>query len=302
MGHCRPAPTPAELPRRAHPLPVAVPERPTEVFALTASFGSAVAWSVVVAQPGQSPKAFGGHLQAERATAVDHVVSVLRDFAAHGPVAVFTRQSRISDAASAIANVAAFPQAMAKHHHLGFVAQRELDTQLTAATQLSPRLTVATDGSWSRHTRAAGWAFLAQDGKFRQGSFDHATSPDAAELHAIWRVMRAFPSTQRLRILSDSRHAIAFIRDPSKAPVALRREATEIASVMSERDIQIQWVKGHTGAGLHDGADRLAVQARRTREANLARGQAGAVARRIVAESLAADSAVKAGRAHSRAA
>ena len=208
---CLRVPTPADLRGRAGVLPVAAPPRPTEVFALVVSSASAVAWSVVVAHPGGTPTTLGGCLEAELAVGVDQVLAIVRDVAACGPVALFTRQSALCDAVAVFDAVVAFPQSMAKHHYLGFAAQRELDAQLSVALRHAPRLSVAADGSWSRHTRTAGWAFLAEDGQFRQGSFDHACSPDAAELHAIWEVVRTFRGSQRLRTSSDSRHAISFI-------------------------------------------------------------------------------------------
>lgn len=140
---------------------------------------------------------------------------------------------------------------------------------------------VATDASMARHGRGAGIACVDTDGTFAQG-FVCASSIAVAELRAIDLAVRTFAHGD-LRVLSDSRAALAWLAHPERAAdAATRRLATEILGCAATRRVTFEWVRGHEGHALNETADRLAMAARRAREF----GQADEVRRRIASQIL----------------
>lgn len=282
------APTPAHLPRRRLLQPPAVRAPQTEIFVSVAAESGCVAWVIAMVRPQQMPITIGGYSTDTSTEGVQRVLTRIQELNIVGPIALATPRADLAILAADIPQVEVYQLSAADPHPLSLAAHLELGTQLRAAEAAAPRLAVAADGSWSRCKHTAGWGVLGSNGRFAHGSTTKVSSPDAPELRAIREALRLFPGPRRLRILTDSRHAIRFIRSPGAAPALLRSQANEIAEPLRGRDISIVWTKAHCGPGLHDGADRLARLARRALDARLPGSSTRPITKRIVTESISA--------------
>lgn len=156
----------------------------------------------------------------------------------------------------------------------------------------------ATDGSvgFRRGQNLSGWGWLTSSGRY-----DNGTHPGgdilSAELVAIHRLLKSTPVTRPLTVLVDSQAALGVIEalrseDPSRAPVPaghdMKRILGRIADRCAQRDVTFEWVRGHSGHPLNDGADRLAVQARRGAQCGVPKETSREVAQRIARETVTA--------------
>ncbi len=157
-------------------------------------------------------------------------------------------------------------------------------------------LTIATDGS-SGNRPISGWAWMAEDGRYRAGTVASSTIL-VAELHAIYEAIRTSAGNTRLLILSDSKPALNLINETLRTGVIRNRSGVSgakatalalhrIALQTTQRHVRFGWVKGHSTNALNDAADRLAVQARRCAQLGGDPTRLGVIYDRIVAESLA---------------
>jgi ribonuclease HI len=131
------------------------------------------------------------------------------------------------------------------------------------------RITVATDGGCYPNPGPAGWAWVAEDGRYGCGSLAEATN-NVAELLAIKEVMAAFPDTP-LKIIYDSKYAVDAIcglgdswlargQHQRKNLALIERMIGQLKARPPTADIEWEWVKGHTGHPLNEAADRLAAR------------------------------------------
>lgn len=149
---------------------------------------------------------------------------------------------------------------------------------------LTPLL-VATDGS--AHRGNMGWGWLAEDGQHALGSQTPArstcrptTMPVLAELRAICAAIQALPD-RRLVIRTDCQGAIRFVADwaagRDRAPAGYQANAQVSAAKggvawmqhvvrANAHRVELEWVRGHAGDPLNEGADSLAKLARRRLE------------------------------------
>lgn len=135
-------------------------------------------------------------------------------------------------------------------------------------------LTIAVDGSRSRRGHGA-WAWISDSGRWSAGDGEFS-SPLHAEVAAISAALHANVTDEPVRILCDSRDAIAQVeralageRPSDTVRNSVARVLGFIARNHTGRPITFEWVKGHTGntdvdSTLNDRADRLAVLTRRS--------------------------------------
>jgi ribonuclease HI len=171
-------------------------------------------------------------------------------------------------------------------------------TDSTDSTDLP--VIAATDGSSGfrgrRNTRmVSGWGWITNTGTHGSGHIDGG-SVLAAELYAIRALLESTRTDTRLIVLSDSKDALRIVEalqhgeSPTaftftgvgKALSTLRR----LQALLTDRDVTFQWVRSHSGHALNEGADRLAVHARRAAQCELAKDTHDALIRQIVEETL----------------
>lgn len=132
--------------------------------------------------------------------------------------------------------------------------------------------TVFTDGACSGNPGPGGWAWVQPDGDWASG-FDPETTNQRMELTAALGACEHFEGP--LRIVSDSTYVVNCWRDrwwegwlrrgwknSQKQPVANRDLWERLVPHFRDRsDLELEWVKGHSGDEWNDIADRLAVGA-----------------------------------------
>jgi ribonuclease HI len=159
----------------------------------------------------------------------------------------------------------------------------------------------ATDASISVGTRhgvpkIAGWAWITSTGTHRCGTFETGTIL-GGEIYAIKALLEGTPQDRQLVVLTDSIGARDVVRDlqAGTAPASLtfagslrmRPVLRTIRDLLEGRQVDVRWVRGHSGHPLNEGADRLARQARRSAEHDLPNEVGAAITKRIVAETRA---------------
>ena len=127
---------------------------------------------------------------------------------------------------------------------------------------------VATDGSSIGNPGPSGWAWVCADGRQDWASARHSTN-NRMELMAVRELLRSIDDNPLL-IQADSQYVIGVftewlpvwrgrgMKTSSRKPVENVDLILEIDDLLSERDVEWQWVKGHVGHALNEAADSLA--------------------------------------------
>lgn len=147
------------------------------------------------------------------------------------------------------------------------------------------RLLVATDGSWSERTQTCGYAYICEDGSYGVGADTWLPGSFGAEMTAIRLALKHFSPRQALHIVSDSRGAVESLSDTRRHKLL---SSDKIARMLARRDVTFEWVRGHAGHPLNEGADRLSRAIRRQREWGGDPESFREICRNIVRESLEA--------------
>lgn len=147
------------------------------------------------------------------------------------------------------------------------------------------RLDIATDASIGHRTPWAGHGWVLDFGKglpLRPGL--KAVSGGSileSELRAIRLALGAAKNAYTgvldgrcaVNVASDSLLAVRMLNDsgfhPRQSGLACREEVKQIRTLVAFADVHFHWVKGHADHRLNNLADRLAVMARRHKEADL---------------------------------
>jgi len=132
--------------------------------------------------------------------------------------------------------------------------------------------TAYTDGACSGNPGPGGWAWAIEGGAYGSGA-DSATTNQRMELNAAWEAVKSIEGP--LLIVSDSTYVVNCFKsrwhvgwkkrawkNSKNEPVA-NRDLWEpfIELVLARKNVQFQWVKGHSGHPMNDLVDRLAVEA-----------------------------------------
>ncbi|MBD8507585.1 reverse transcriptase-like protein [Hoyosella sp. G463] len=145
-------------------------------------------------------------------------------------------------------------------------------------------LIVCTDASLRRGRPGAGIAVMDAEGRHVTKYLPSVSDVFLAELTAIELAIASRQGRRPLRILSDSKPAVAAINNPSTTPDRARSLVDRINAKRQGRQIDIQWVKGHAGHELNETADRLALATRRLRSAGLTGPGQEVIIRNIIGE------------------
>lgn len=147
-------------------------------------------------------------------------------------------------------------------------------------------MVVATDASRARRSRRAGIAAVTQDARFVTRVADTSDILHA-ELEAIALGAGHFRAVRPVVVVSDSQNAVRLVNEymstgtcPEVRNTRISRVLKRIHLIASERDVEVRWVRGHSGDPLNEAADRLAVLTRRSHGVDQAATQQ--VAERIV--------------------
>lgn len=132
--------------------------------------------------------------------------------------------------------------------------------------------TVYTDGACSGNPGPGGWAWAEVDGSWASG-FDPDTTNQRMEVEAVLAALETFDGP--VRVVSDSTYVVNCWRDrwwqgwlkrgwknSQRKPVANRDLWERLVPHFRDRDdLELVWVKGHSGDHWNDVVDRLAVAA-----------------------------------------
>lgn len=150
-------------------------------------------------------------------------------------------------------------------------------------------LTLACDASRGRgrNLNGCGWVLAYKDGSSPAIGM-YTTAADhggirGGELAAVRRGLQCTVNlhpalregTGDITVLSDSKAALSLIErylagaDISGEDSVAQKECGKIAGLTRGVNVKFKWVRGHDGHPMNEMADRLAVMARRTEEANL---------------------------------
>lgn len=137
---------------------------------------------------------------------------------------------------------------------------------------MSGRTRVYTDGACSGNPGPGGWAWAVPDGPWAAGPSAQTTN-QRMEVEAAFEALKSNPDP--LTIVSDSTYVVKCFQDSwwkgwlkrgwknsAKKPVANRDLWEPFIELYQERDVEFEWVKGHSGDQWNDVADQLAVEAR----------------------------------------
>ncbi|MFC3961948.1 ribonuclease HI [Nocardia jiangsuensis] len=161
---------------------------------------------------------------------------------------------------------------------------RHLEPESVAADVPAP-VVIATDASARAGRRGVGVAYVTACGRWRQAYLPDTSAVAVGELEAILLALSDHPG-RRVTVLTDSRSAIDWIE--GRAVIRSQRVAKRVDAIRRLRtdDVEIHWVKAHSGHLLNEAADRLAVAARRNVTAEVPTAVRESIARNIVDEML----------------
>lgn len=130
-------------------------------------------------------------------------------------------------------------------------------------------IVAAADGSALGNPGPAGWAWVIDHDCWQAGGWPRATN-NQGELQAVIALLEAVPPLERLKILCDSQYVINSVtqwmpgwkrrgwRKADGKPVLNRELLERLDALLQGREVQFEWVRGHTGHPLNEAADDYA--------------------------------------------
>jgi ribonuclease HI len=157
---------------------------------------------------------------------------------------------------------------------------RMKEPQIRQAPRMHPALveavqiTLATDGASSKNPGPSGWGVVLKQGDFElelYGGQSYSTN-NLMELRAVIEGLSRTPPAAKVHIITDSR----YVKDGMtkwivnwrkngritalKKPVKNQEAWKELDTLVQDRQVEWQWIKGHSGYPLNERADKLAVR------------------------------------------
>ena len=140
---------------------------------------------------------------------------------------------------------------------------------------MSDPIVVYTDGACSGNPGPGGWAWaVAPDGVPQGAGGEPATTNQRMEIKAVLEALRTLAGTAPVVVVSDSTYVVNCFRDKwyvrwqsngwrnsQRKPVANVDLWEPLVELVLAHDVQLRWVKGHSGDRLNDLVDALAVAA-----------------------------------------
>ncbi|WP_344808169.1 ribonuclease HI [Microlunatus ginsengisoli] len=218
----------------------------------------------------------GRDMAAGHLAAVDDVADLVR--ACRGPVELQVDDPQVRAALEALALPAAkvvcglSKAADARDaclRVLGLAADTRTRDEIQAAL---PRLLVGTDGSCDMraHWPIGGWGWVDGEGRFGAGTGrvkGGGAGANVAEVRALLSAIKSHHCSRRLLVRSDSVVAVRLAQairsgrgDTFGVPLDV---VARLRQAVFGRDVDFEWVPGHSGEPMNECADRLAVAARR---------------------------------------
>ena len=132
-----------------------------------------------------------------------------------------------------------------------------------------------TDGACSGNPGPGGWAWATDKTNFDSGS-ESPTTNQRMEIMAAWKAVENFAQTHKqIEIVSDSTYVVKCFNDNWHAGWQKRNWKNSAGKPVANQDlwkpfielvlnhggVQFTWVKGHSGHGMNDFVDALAVAA-----------------------------------------
>ena len=137
----------------------------------------------------------------------------------------------------------------------------------TATASDAPTIVAAADGSALGNPGPAGWAWYIDDNQWAAGGWPNGTN-NQGELQAVLELLQATANAGApLKILCDSQYVINSLtkwrfgwkkRGWKKAdgkPVLNAELMKALDAALAGRDVEFEWVRGHTGHELNEAAD-----------------------------------------------
>lgn len=172
----------------------------------------------------------------------------------------------------------------------------DVSARSTGSAATAPRklMVAASDGGYHAHFGGGAYGWVRDDGKFGYGTARGVDSALEAELHGLLNLVKHTPAGSNLLVLVDSRAAIDVVN--LEGVTSRGAEVSGKAFALVERivwfranrvDFRLEWVKGHDGHPLNDGADRLARLSRQSTDFGTPQSTVRTIAQAIVDDALA---------------
>ena len=139
----------------------------------------------------------------------------------------------------------------------------------------SEKIHVYTDGACAGNPGNGGWGVSIElnDESVKLSGSEEGTTNNRMELRAVIEALKYFSNETKLVIFTDSKYVMLGIqewrknwkinnwRTSQKKPVKNKELWQELDKLVSNRNIEWQWVKGHSGDFGNEIADKLATSA-----------------------------------------
>lgn len=149
-----------------------------------------------------------------------------------------------------------------------------------------PEVHLFTDGACLGNPGPGGWAYiLRHPGSGKQvehGGREQETTNNRMELTAVIRALESLTRPSKVKLIGDSQYVLLGLtewmpgwkkrgwRKSNKAPVLNVDLWQRLDELLAEHDLQIEWVRGHSGHPENERCDEMATaEARQARDSSV---------------------------------